>query len=320
MEVPGRKIYLPLAQLDKCLSCGRAGNEVKLKRVHVALYCSTECQKKDWKAHKPRCGATDRIDLQSYFPLLACGAHSCHTHPKVSTHPALTHKILNSPNPTSGEIVKFPNGVEAKLVLLGESLPDWEADMATASETWWPSALDAKVRDKLKRRILEEGNILSIVLATCIALVAELYTTTAIPTSETPKWQPTGRRLRLSYDRSPIADLGIVRGSVRVTPQDRLAYYHLERNTFMMGQDPDDHYWIYFTTLAGEEYSLDCGMMTFNFCKMVQTAPYCLPTLVYAPVFFYGKERAKALPLIDRLAGSHADPSLFFGTSGSLES
>jgi hypothetical protein len=69
----------------------------------------------------------------------------------------------------------------------------------------------------------------------------------------------------------------------------------------MMGQDPDNHYWIYFTTLAGEEYFLDCGMMTFNFCEMVQTAPYCLPTLGYAPAFFYGKERAKALPLINRL-------------------
>ena len=248
-------------------------------------------------------GATDRIDLQCYFPFLACVSHSCHMHPEISTHPALTHKILNSPNPNSGEIVKFPNGVEAKMVLLGERFPNWQMDMA--SERWWPSGLDAKVRHKLMRRIFEEGNVLPTALAICTALLSEMYTTTAIPTSETPKWQATGRRrVRLSYNRSPIADFGIVRGSVRVTPQDRLAYYHLEKNTFMMGQDPDDHYWIYFTTLAGEEYFLDCGMMTFNFCEMFPAEPYCrfgLPPIEYAPAFFYGKERAKALPLITRI-------------------
>ena len=45
-------------------------------------------------------------------------------------------------------------------------------------------------------------------------------------------------------------------------------------------------------------------MMTFNFCEMVTAGPYCrfgLPPLEYAPAFFYGKERAKELPLLNRI-------------------
>jgi len=103
-------------------------------------------------------------------------------HPEISMHPALTHKILNSPNPNSGEIVKFPNGIEAKLVLLGERFLNWQMDMA--SERWWPSGLDTKIQHKLMRWIVDEGNVLPTALAICTTLLSEMYTTTAIPTSE----------------------------------------------------------------------------------------------------------------------------------------
>lgn len=260
------------------------------------IYCSSECQTKDWKVHKVKCGTTDRIDLQTFYPLLACIAQISHMHPDVP-HPGLDHKILNSPNPGSGDIVEFPNGTCAKLVLLGDKIHIAQS----GSEEWWPTATSPQVRSKLYRRIACEGFVLPIVLATCISLVSEIYTTTAIPLSEPPDGQYSGRRrVRLSHNHSPLADFGVAKGSARVTPQDRIAYYNIDENKFMMGQDPLDHYWIYFVTLSGEEYFLDCNMMTFNLCMMINGAPYCkyaLPDLSFIPAFFYGQENRRLMPI-----------------------
>ena len=243
-------------------------------------------------------GITDRIDLQSFYPLLACIAEISHLHPDVP-HPGLGHKILNSPNPGAGDIVEFPDGTCAKLIILGDKIPTRQS----GSEQWWPTAMSPQVRSKLCHRIALEGFILPIVLATCISLVSEIYTTTALPSTESPRWQYTGRRrVRLAHNRSPISDFGVATGSARVTAQDRIAYYNIDENTFMMGQDPHDHYWIYFITLSGEEYFVDCGMMTFNFGVKVDGTPYCkygLPDLSFVPGFFYGAENRRLMPITE---------------------
>jgi hypothetical protein len=222
-------------------------------------------------------------------------------HPDVP-HPGLDHKILNSPNPGSGDIVQFPNGTCAKLVVLGDKID--HATHIGESEQWWPTAVSPQVRSKLYRRIVVEGFVLPIVLATCIAMVSEIYTTTAVPSSETPQQFTGARRVRLCHNRLPISDFGVAKGSARVTPQDRIAYYNIDENTFMMGQDPLDHYWIYFFTVSGEEYFLDCGMMTFNLCMMVRGEPYCkhaLPTneLPFVPAYFYGEENRRLMPVTE---------------------
>lgn len=229
-------------------------------------------------------------------------------HPDVP-HPGLHHKILNSPNPGSGDIVDFPNGTSAKLLILGD-----EIDVETRQvgepelEEWWPTAISPQVRSKLFRRIVCEGFVLPIVLATCIALVSEMYTTTAIPSStegeeETFVQQFTGRRrVRLCHNRLPIADFGVAKGFARVTAQDRIAYYNVDENKFMMGQDPLDHYWIYFITISGEEYFLDCGMLTFNLCTLVNGTPYCKhgrSELSFIPAFFYGEENRRLMPITE---------------------
>ncbi|KAF8799364.1 hypothetical protein BYT27DRAFT_7120907 [Phlegmacium glaucopus] len=295
----GRKVFFPLEKLDKCAVCGRT--DLKLRwcmSCAETLYCSNECQTNDWKSHKITCGTTDRIDLQTFYPLLACIAHISHMHPDVP-HPALDHKIINSPNPGSGDIVKFPDGTCAKLVILGDKIDV----MQYSSAQWWPTALSQQVRSKLYRRIASEGFVLPITLAIAISLVTEIYTTTAIPRSEIPVWQCTDRRrVRLFHNRSPISDFGIAKGSARVTPQDRMAYYNIDENKFMMGQDPHDHYWIYFITLSGEEYFLDCGMMTFNLSMLICGSPYCkygLPNLEFVPAFFYGQENRRLLPITE---------------------
>ena len=222
-------------------------------------------------------------------------------HPDVP-HPGLDHKILNSPNPGSGDIVEFPNGTCAKLVLLGDKIDHIAHGGELEQEQWWPTAITPQVRSKLYRRIVNEGFILPIVLATCIALVSEIYTTTAVPPSESPD-QFTGiRRVRLCHNRLPISDFGVAKGSARVTAQDRIAYYNIDENKFMMGQDPLDHYWIYFIAVSGEEYFLDCGMMTFNLGMMVKAEPYCkygLPELSFVPAYFYGEENRRLMPITE---------------------
>lgn len=241
-------------------------------------------------------GKTDRIDIASFYPFLACIASACRTHSDIGIHPALSHKILNSPNPDTDELpVSLPNGASARLVLLGEKI----SLMSMGSREWWPTAVSDKVRSKLLRRIVNEGLLLPILLSICISLVSEMYTTTALSADEEPKWQVTGRRrVRLTYGPSPITDFGIVQGSVRVTSRDRLAYCNMDDDEFLMGQDPEDHYRIFIKTLSGDEYFLDLGIFTFNFCIVVQASPYCgygLPDLDFAPAYFYGKEYANTV-------------------------
>lgn len=237
-------------------------------------------------------GKTDRVDIQSFYPFLALLAQACHMHPDIIPHPALTHKILNSPNPGNGNPpVKLPNGICAKLLLLGE---EFLMQSAAGLREWWPTGTSDQVRNKLMRRIGAEGSLMPICLSICIALVSEMYTTTALPAEETPKWQVTDRRrVRLCYNGSPIADFGIAQGSVRVTPGDRLAYWNMDKDQFLMGQDPNDHYRIYFKTLSGDEYYLDVGMFTFNLCFIVNAKPYRklgFPNINFVPAHFHGKE------------------------------
>ncbi|KAF9525473.1 hypothetical protein CPB83DRAFT_909085 [Crepidotus variabilis] len=276
------QIYAPLYKLDKCSLCQKTDAKLRwCSSCGEILYCSTECQKDDWKRHKPECGQTDRIELGTFYPLIAGVMQSCRLHNDACQHPALLHKILSSPNPGSYEnIVSLPNGTTARLVLLGDRIDQTEM----ASPKWWPTALSPKVRSKLMRHIVAEGLLLPTVLATTLALVEEMYTTTTVPASQKAEWQFTGRR----------------RGTcTRVTGQDRLCYYNVNTNEFLMGQDPTDHYWIYFTTLDGHEYFLDCGMFTFNFSSIVNVSKHptlALPPLEYIPCLFYGKDLSKVLP------------------------
>ena len=156
------------------------------------------------------------------------------------------------------------------------------------------------------RRILTGGLLLPTLLATCLGLASEMYTTTAVRGPVGPDGKrvaPLQRRVRLSHHKSPVADYGIVHGSVRVIPSDGLAYFNTEEGSFMINQDPDDHHWIYFTLLNGHEYYLELGMMPFNFGLMVESTPYRAPgkDIGMAPAHFYGRDIERELPVKDRL-------------------
>ncbi len=68
------EVYLPLEKLDKCAVCKKSDARLMTcgscaevsaclllwnslsNKICKVIYCSQECQKKDWKLHKADCG------------------------------------------------------------------------------------------------------------------------------------------------------------------------------------------------------------------------------------------------------------------------
>ena len=193
---------------------------------------------------------------------------------------------MNDVNPTTSHPTKLPDGWEAKLVVVNDTKPWKDPGSDPAGENpkdWWPMAESIPVAMKLMYRIMREGYVLPCLTSIALAILAEVYTTTTGAGSKE-------RRIRFRYRSSPIADFGIARGSAMVTSEDRLAYMRMSDGSIEHGQDPDDHYWLYFTTIRGEEVVLDFAMFTFNMCMMTPTKPYLPPSesarVPYAPAFF----------------------------------
>ncbi|TRM60483.1 hypothetical protein BD626DRAFT_435265 [Schizophyllum amplum] len=261
-------VHLPLEKLDKCSSCEKTSDLRLCSKCGERVYCGRECQLKDWPQHKRVCGQTDRISLQSFYPFLALLAELGRYHQDRPINRAITHEIINSPNPETPAMA-LEDGAFAQLVLLGN--PVNPPDFATAR--WWPTAHTQRIRQKLQSRFLREGNLLSLIMSVSIALLSEMYSTTYVSKEASPDGKAQ-RRVRLSYRSSPIADFGIVKGIVDVKDQDRFAYYSVPDNNFWMGDNPNEHYWLYFRTVRGEEVTLDVGMFTYNMCLQNPSEPY----------------------------------------------
>ncbi|CAL1708046.1 unnamed protein product [Somion occarium] len=257
------QVFLPLEKLGDCHACQTTAATKICSACGERAYCSQECQSQDWKDHKLGCGKTDRIDLEHFYPFLAWMYAYSHMTATKPIHPALQHKIINDVNPYVTP-TQLPDGWEAKLVMID----DTQAPRPFLDHMdWFPLAYSPKVAGKMFRRIALSGYVLPILTAVASAILAEMYTTTSGAGS-------SERRVRLKYRSSPISDFGIATGSAVVTPQDRLAYYRQSDGSIFWGQDPDDHYWLYFTTTRGEEVLLDCAMFPFNMCQMVDSTPY----------------------------------------------
>ncbi|KLO14993.1 hypothetical protein SCHPADRAFT_288401 [Schizopora paradoxa] len=281
-------VYLPLQRFERCFKCEKKEELRLCSRCGEATYCSQACQKSDWDVHKLNCGKTDIIDLSKFYPILACLAESSHVFKEKPVHPALLHKVINDANP--GVLpCELPDGLSpAKLLILGG---ERQLEARPNDKTWMPLAKTLKIEGKLIRRVVREGYALPIAMAICVALVRAIYTTTYS--------KDGGKRVRLRYGSSPIADFGICTGSAIVKSQDRLAYW-LPSGEILPGQDPSQHYWIYFTTTRGEEITVDLAMFTFNVCTVVPTFGYgplemSAPT-PFAPVFFRDREIRKNSP------------------------
>ena len=223
-------------------------------------------------------GHTDRIDFEQFYPFLAWMHASSHLMLRLKPlHPALMARIVNDPNPNVPAI-QLPDGWEGRVVVLNDmQLPSPAAP--PGSMAWFPHAQSPKVARKLCRRMIYSDYLLPILTAISTAIFVEMYSTS----SGLDASRPDGRRVRLRYRSMPIADFGIAMGSVRVASQDRLTYMKLSDDSFTRGPDPDNHYWLYFTTVKGEEIILECGMFPFNMCQVVNTIPYLPPQMPTEP-------------------------------------
>jgi len=211
-------------------------------------------------------GKTDRIELRAFYPFLGLIVEQFHNSVALEGHPALSHTIVSGL-----KRIRQANGTPCTVVSLGDSVSFDE--LVKKPEAWWPlypSAIDAR---RLRDRITREGNTLLINTAICVALLAEFYTTTSDPDAKRQDWQ-FDHRTRLTVSSCPIADFGIMAGSVSGPGIGQLAYYDAETKSTTYGQDPNDHYWVYFTTIRGEVLYLDCGLYTLCPSDVLKADPY----------------------------------------------
>ncbi|EKM49615.1 uncharacterized protein PHACADRAFT_106338, partial [Phanerochaete carnosa HHB-10118-sp] len=251
-------------------------------RCGERIYCSERCQRRDWPEHKLKCGKTHRINLESFYPVLAVLADAVHSL-MLPPHFAMLSRVVNDINPSLVPSL-LPNGALAKLL----EIDDIEQKLFMDPLDWAPLAQSRPVAAKMMQRIMREGHLLPILTALCVSLLGEMYTTTSVYGSNLV-------RKRLQYRTSPIADFGIARGSVYVHESDRLVYKRRSNGTYVLGQDPEEHFWLYFTTIRGEEVILDVGMFTFNFCTVVKSEQYTPPAwkdlvIDITPAFFINRE------------------------------
>ena len=211
-------------------------------------------------------GKTDRIELRSFYPFLGLIVEQFHNSVALEGHPALSHTIVGAL-----KRIRQANGTPCTVISLGD--PVSFDELVKKPEAWWPQYLSAIDARRLRDRITREGNTLLINTALCVALLAELYTTTSDPDAKRQDWQ-FHHRTRLTVSSCPIADFGIVAGSVNGPGVGQLAYYDTQTKSTTYGQDPNDHYWVYFTTIRGEVLYLDCGLYTLIPGDVLKADPY----------------------------------------------
>lgn len=304
-----RRVYLPLQRLDKCAVCASAageGENAKLKlcsscgEVRIPYRAQYICKlififdrsastvqelvskrigrstrelavrrrPSTTPVHHPDTlpGKTDRIDIDKFYPYLAFLAEMMHI--KAPPRFALLGRLRNEGPPSQWPVITLPDGWTSCILHIDDTQG---VSVEDDTQAWWPTAPSMEVAAKLGCRIMREGNVLPIVTAISLGILAEMYTTTSDSSSST-------RRTRLRYRSSPIADFGVAKGSVKVIGEDKLTYLRRSDGAFIRGQDPNNHYWIYFTTVASTELILDFNMFTFNMCACVPSAPYVSPS------------------------------------------
>ncbi|KAJ2914698.1 hypothetical protein MD484_g5696, partial [Candolleomyces efflorescens] len=275
-----RKLFFPQENGKKCGHCAKLSTE-RLKRCSGCAqisYCDSRCQRQDWKAHKSNCVKSDAIELGSFYPLIALIMELERHDPFRPSHYAFGHQIVNSPNPwDTDSIISLPDGSERRLIVLGDRMSFPLAQYAPTN--WWPTAQSDLVRRKLQNRLQSEHFLLPSVISVLFAIMAEIYTTPTTAESVNrrggAKATGVGGGVRLVYHGTPIADFGIAKGRVNVAPQDHFVYrFRNNGGVLLKGQDPDEHYWIYFTTVHGEDVFLDCGMFLYNHPMFVVVSPH----------------------------------------------
>ena len=211
-------------------------------------------------------GKVDKLDLLTFYPVFAGLGATIHTSGRKRPHPAELYRIYNDISPEIPP-ARLLNGRWGKLVLVDDRVPkpSGSADLAQ----WCPrtSARNLNAVGKLRGRLYHHGYVLQAAAAVAGAILSEVYTTSPVSTS-------SQRRMQLRYRGSPISDFGICRGSVKVLAHENLAFFSMKDHNFIEGQDADDHYWLYFTSIKGREFYLDFGTFFLGFMQVVMTRGY----------------------------------------------
>lgn len=217
------------------------------------------------------------VDIECLYGYLACLcgiSRLMDAGSESNIHPALRHRIANSPSPLSGKPEPVPgsNDPEDRAVIfrLGSSITSHQY----GSATWWPTAPTA-VRERLYRRIISDGHDFHLHWIIAFALMDVFYTKRS--------------KFKLKYKSCPIADFGLAHGKFRAMSQDRLAYV-LPDGSVRRSQDPNDHWWIYLVTMKGEELILDFCAYVWNMGLVVEGKPYGFKPLGVAPAVFRNRE------------------------------
>ncbi|XP_006457005.1 hypothetical protein AGABI2DRAFT_188756 [Agaricus bisporus var. bisporus H97] len=134
--------------------------------------------------------------------------------------------------------------------------------------------------------VVRETDILEITVAVSLLLLSEVYSTRLSKPRSTDdsgkpisEWEPRSG-YRLEFGRSPVSDFGICKGRIqgKANRVQTWTYYHPQPNTRTTVLDSDNHYWMYFRTIKGEEITLDCCSFAYGMTGCVDASP-CLTAL-----------------------------------------
>lgn len=211
---------------------------------------------------------SQKINLRTFYPILAYLVDYFRRvgEPNTPFHPAMQSKILQAPIPAPRKAPR-PNERLRQVVVLGE---EYHLEQPGALANWWhgKQGLLTGVDDQMKLmfQVLREINTFEITIAICLVLLTDLYS------AEDPLDDgPAGPYYRLEYGQDPISDFGICKGKIRGTTHyvQVWAYRDAKTGTEHTYNDPDNHYWIYFKTLTGDEVTLDCNSYSFGMETLV---------------------------------------------------
>ncbi|KAF5345217.1 hypothetical protein D9756_011553 [Leucocoprinus leucothites] len=335
----GREISVPLQKLDKCKVCLNTSNLRLCNSCASAIYCSRECQKFDWRVHKPFCSQTQQINLKTFYPFIAYMFDSLrrltptqernpssHPNPFVDSmfqklgrrmgpsdpdsvlHPALTHRLLRAPAPGSRRATSSENKIH-HTVVLGEKHNLQISDLPNPHKlsSWWKGH-STMAGMQMFLHVIRENHILEVTVAVSLLLLSEVYSAhmaKSFDSSGNPTWEPR-ECFRLEYGHSPVSDFGICRGRIqgKANGVQTWTYYNPKSSSRTTVLDPDNHFWLYFRTIKGEELVLDCCTFPYGMEGCVD-ASTCLRNLssifrdygsARTPAYFYAPRHPEECP------------------------
>ncbi|KAF9446434.1 hypothetical protein P691DRAFT_637954, partial [Macrolepiota fuliginosa MF-IS2] len=117
-------VSVPRQALDHCDVCSSKRRLKVCSSCASAIYCSPECQAKDWKVHSSSCMApvrSQKINLRTFYPIIAYLFDYFRRlgEPRTPLHPAIQSRILQAPVPAPKK-ARRPGEKVHQTAILGE--------------------------------------------------------------------------------------------------------------------------------------------------------------------------------------------------------